>query len=65
MYLEKYEKGIIETAYPVRQNRAVIAPTIYLPIPLNEMFREQSFIMVQLWNQLPSDIRLKRRHRGF
>ena len=52
-------KGIIETAKPVRQNRSAAAPTIYLPIPRTVMFKKSVFYYgATLWNALPEIVRL-------
>ena len=54
------KKGIIQTAIPVRQTRAAMAPTIYLPVPRNDMFKKKViYYRATLWNELPQNIRLQ------
>ena len=52
-------KGVIDIAKPVRETRLNIAPTIYLPIPKNNLFKKSVYYQgATLWNSLPNDTRL-------
>ena len=52
-------KGILETAKPIRQNRSAGAPNIYLPIPITVLFKKSVFYFgATLWNALPALVRL-------
>ena len=54
------DNGIIETSNPVRCTRANIAPTIYLPIPRQTLFKKSVFYYgANLWNQLQVNVHLK------
>ena len=60
------ENGVIETSNPVRHTRANIAPTIYLPVPRQTLFKKSVFYYgATLWNQLPANIRLLQTLEGF
>ena len=60
------KKGIIETSNPIRCTRATIAPTIYLPIPRQTIFKKSVFYYgATLWNQLPPNIRLQHTIEGY
>ena len=51
--------GVIQIAQPIRQNRSVEAPSIYLPIPRTELFKKSVYYYgANLWNDLPATIRL-------
>ena len=52
------QKGIVNIAEPIRQNRSAMAPTIYLPIPRTTLFKKSVFYMgATLWNALPRNVR--------
>ena len=60
------KKGIIETSTPARCTRATAAPTIYLPIPRQTLFKKSVFYYgASLWNQLPPNVRLHFTIEGF
>ena len=47
-------EGIIKLAEPMRLTRAAIGPTIYPPVPRNELFKKSvSYYGATLWNRLP------------
>ena len=53
------KKGIIETAYPITQNRSAGSPSIYLPIPRTVLFKTSVYYYgANLWNALPANVRL-------
>ena len=53
------QKGVVNIAEPIRQNRSALAPTIYLPIPRTTLFKKSVFYMgATLWNTLPRNVRL-------
>ena len=53
------KKGIIELAIPLQETRYNVAPTIYLPVPRTELFKQSNYYYGDtLWNSLPSEIRL-------
>ena len=53
------KKGVIEISRPLRQTRAAMAPSIYLPVPRNELYKKSVFYLgATLWNQLPVELRL-------
>ena len=54
------KKGIIETANPMRETRATMAPTIYLLVPCNDMIKKTVFYYgATHWNDLPPNVRLQ------
>ena len=55
------KRGIIQIANPVRQTRAAMAPTIYLPVSRNNMF----YYGASMWNELPQNIRMQEDIEGF
>ena len=58
-YWRNIEKGVIKTSNPVRETRSNVAPSIYLPILMTEMFRKSvCYYGATLWNSLPFSIRL-------
>ena len=51
------QKGIVQIAEPIRQNRSATAPTIYLPIPRTSLFKKSVFYLgATFWNALPGNI---------
>ena len=59
MFWRNVQKGIIQIATPLRQTRANLAPTIYLPVLRNDMFKKTVYYYgCSLWNELPVNVRL-------
>ena len=53
------EKGTLEIAQPIRQNRSAASPNFYLPIPDTTLFKKSVYYYgATLWNALPANVRL-------
>ena len=53
-------KVFIKTKVPQRHTRAAEGPTIYLPVPRTELFKNSVFYYgAFLWNNLPLNVRMQ------